>query len=82
MRHSQADLEIAIQHVSETEARVASQQARIGRLRAAGQSTERAEHLLAALQQSLALMKAHLGTMTDPSASLDTQDLERRRFRR
>ncbi|HEY1385039.1 MAG TPA: hypothetical protein VGF43_15570 [Dongiaceae bacterium] len=68
--------------MSETEARVAAQQARIGRLRAAGQPVESAEHLLQALQQTLGLMKAHLGTMTDPAASVDAQDLERRRFRR
>jgi uncharacterized small protein (DUF1192 family) len=64
VKHTQADLELAIQHVTETEARVAGQQARIERLRAARQPTESAEHLLSALQESLTLMKAHLDALT------------------
>jgi hypothetical protein len=66
MKHTQADLEQAIRHVTETEARVVEQQARIARLRRHGQPTENAENLLAALQIALDVMKAHLGTLTDP----------------
>jgi hypothetical protein len=66
MRHTQADLEQAIRHVNDTEARVVEQQARIARLRGHGQPTESAEKLLAALQQALNLMKWQLGALTVP----------------
>lgn len=64
MKHTQADLEQAIQHVNETEARVVEQQARIARLKRHDQPTEAAENLLAAFQKALEVMKAHLGTLT------------------
>jgi thiamine biosynthesis lipoprotein ApbE len=62
----QTDLENAIRHVKETEARVAEQQARIARLRRHGQPTQAAEDLLSVLQKALELMKSHLGTLTQP----------------
>jgi hypothetical protein len=66
MRHTQSDLEQAIRHVTDAEARVDEQQARIARLRRHGQPTQAAEDLLYALQRALELMKAHLGTLTAP----------------
>ena len=66
MRHTQSDLEQAIRHVTETEARVAEQQARIARLRRHSQPTQAAEDVLDALQSALVLMKAHLGNLTAP----------------
>lgn len=66
MNLRQTDLENAIRHVKETEARVAEQQGRVARLRRHGQPTQAAEDLLDVLQKALALMKAHLGTLTQP----------------
>jgi hypothetical protein len=67
MKHTQADVETAIQHVKELEQRVVEQRARVDRLRAEDQPTEAAENLLATLRESLALMLVHLGRLTDPA---------------
>jgi hypothetical protein len=74
MKHTQADLELAIFHVKETEWRVAEQRSRIERLRAAGQPTEGAENLLVAFQESLASMLVHLGNLTDPGKGGNLSD--------
>lgn len=66
MRRSQHDIDVAVRHVREAEQRIVVQEARIDRLKREHQPTNLAEDLLRALQECRDLVKAHLGTLTDP----------------
>lgn len=63
----QHDIEVALRYVQDAELRIVEQRARIARLKEEHQPTEFAEDLLRALQECRDLVKAHLGSMTDPS---------------
>jgi hypothetical protein len=67
MRHAQHDIEVALRYVRDTELRIVEQRARIARLQEERQPTDFAEDLLRALRECCDLVKAHLGSMTDPS---------------
>jgi hypothetical protein len=64
VNYTQADLELAVRHVTDCERRVEEQRKRIARLKAEGQPTALAQDLLGALLKSRELLKAHLATMT------------------
>ncbi|MGH6986488.1 MAG: hypothetical protein ACRED9_06605 [Caulobacteraceae bacterium] len=60
MAYSTGDLEMARRHVAEGEARIGRQQALIDRLDAGGHPTGVAHDLLDALEDVIALMRAHM----------------------
>ena len=67
MHHSQADLEAALQEIMHAEDRIREQRVRLEQLRCHGQSTEHAEDLLQALQESRAILQHHLARITAPA---------------
>src|SRR5262245_51651337 len=60
------EVERAILKIAASEERVARVRYRIARLREGGRSTEIHDAFLTTLQDSLLLMKAHLGRLTSP----------------
>ena len=67
MHHTQADLEAALQEIMHAEDRLREQRGRLEQLRCHGQSTEQAEDLLRALQQSRDILQQHLARLTAPA---------------
>ena len=64
MRHTQADLEAALQEIMHADNHIQEQRVRLERLRCHGQSTEHAENLLRALKQSRDILQKHLAHTT------------------
>ncbi len=67
MEYVQAELELALLHITQVEHRIAEQQSRIARLRGMGSPTVVAEDLLLTLQMSLGLLKSFLARITGPA---------------
>jgi hypothetical protein len=67
MRHSQADLETALQQIMQAEDRIEEQRKHLARLRLSEQSTDCAEDLLRVLLRCRELLQRHLATITNRS---------------
>jgi hypothetical protein len=67
MRHSQADLEAALQQIVHAEDRIEEQREYLARLRRSEQPTDCAEDLLRVLLRCRVLLQKHLATITNRS---------------
>jgi hypothetical protein len=69
MEPTQADLDLALLHVKQLEARVSDLRGKIARLREHSLPIDAEEEQLAALLRAIEVLKIHLGKMTDPGRS-------------
>jgi hypothetical protein len=65
----QPDLELALIHILLAEKRIQMQETRVAELKRRGLSTDKSEHLLETLRQSLLLLEGHVRAITDHPAS-------------
>ena len=63
MKHSQADIDLALENIAEGEQHIAAQKVKIERQRNAGEPTKASKRVLKLIEAAVKLMKKNLATI-------------------